>query len=94
MRSRYSAFAVGDEAYLLRTWHSAERPRAPLGLDPAQRWSGLEILGRTGGGLFDTEGTVEFVAHHTHRGHAGAQRENSRFVRQDGAWRYTGPVQA
>ena len=26
MRSRYSAFAVGDAAYLLRTWHPSDRP--------------------------------------------------------------------
>lgn len=28
MRSRYSAFAVGDEAYLLRSWHPTTRPPA------------------------------------------------------------------
>jgi SEC-C motif-containing protein len=36
MRSRYSAFAVGDAGYLLRTWHPARRPRN-LSLDPALR---------------------------------------------------------
>jgi SEC-C motif-containing protein len=88
MRSRFSAFAVGDEAYLLRTWHPSGRPRGPLGLDPDQRWSGLEILDRSGGGLFDAEGTVEFVAHHRR----GALHENSRFVRDDGRWLYVGPI--
>ena len=34
MRSRYSAFAVGDAGYLLRTWHPSGRPQA-LTLDPA-----------------------------------------------------------
>ena len=33
MRSRYSAFAVGDAGYLLRTWHPSRRP-ADLALDP------------------------------------------------------------
>ena len=28
MRSRYSAFAVGDAAYLLATWHPSTRPAA------------------------------------------------------------------
>jgi SEC-C motif-containing protein len=92
MRSRFSAFAVGDEAYLLRTWHPAARPRGPLGLDPEQRWSGLEIIGRGGGGLFDAEGTVEFVAHYTWRGRPDALRENSRFVRDGGHWLYAGPI--
>src|SRR2546429_6760422 len=27
MRSRYSAFAVGDAGYLLRTWYPSARPR-------------------------------------------------------------------
>ena len=41
MRSRYSAFAVGDAGYLLRTWHPSGRPRtlsrpgAPV--DPPRR---------------------------------------------------------
>lgn len=29
MRSRFSAFAVGDAEYLLATWHRATRPRQP-----------------------------------------------------------------
>ena len=37
MRSRYSAFAVGDAAYLLATWHPSTRPPA-LELDPGVRW--------------------------------------------------------
>jgi SEC-C motif-containing protein len=87
MRSRYSAFAVGDTAYLLRTWHPGTRP-ARLRLDPGQEWTGLEILGRTGGGLLTNEGTVEFRAHYRHRGRDGFQQENSRFRREDGRWVY------
>jgi SEC-C motif-containing protein len=33
MRSRYSAFALGEAAYLLSTWHPSTRPRA-LDLEP------------------------------------------------------------
>src|SRR4051794_5105029 len=61
MRSRYSAFAVGDAAYLLRTWHPETRP-GTVGLDSRQEWTGLEVLGRTAGGMLDTEGTVTFRA--------------------------------
>lgn len=85
MRSRYSAFAAGDAAYLLRTWHASTRPRR-LRLDPRERWLGLEVLGRTAGGLFDAEGTVEFRAHAA----SGLVHEDSRFVRDDG-WQYVGP---
>jgi SEC-C motif-containing protein len=88
MRSRFSAFAVGDAEYLLRTWHSSARP-SQLDLDPQVRWTGLEILGRTGGGLFEPTGTVEFRAHHR----AGALHENSRFVRENKQWVYLGPIQ-
>ncbi|WP_344874983.1 YchJ family protein [Allokutzneria multivorans] len=87
MRSRYSAFAVSDEAYLLRTWHPRSRP-STVDFDPRQRWTGLQILSTTGGGVFHTEGTVEFVASYRVRGRAGELRENSDFVRVDGLWVY------
>ncbi len=61
MRSRYSAFAVQDEDYLLRTWAAAARPPA-VDLDPGVRWTGLDILGSTGGTAFHAEGTVDFRA--------------------------------
>src|SRR6476469_2345720 len=61
MRSRYSAFAVGDAGYLLATWHPSTRPRS-LDLDPDVRWTGLEVLASSGGSMLEAEGTVEFVA--------------------------------
>ena len=91
MRSRYSAFAVGDAAYLLDTWHPTTRP-GELDLDPAVRWTGLEVLATTGGGLLMATGTVEFRAHWTAGGERGAQHEHSRFTREDGAWRYVDGV--
>jgi SEC-C motif-containing protein len=87
MRSRYSAFAVGDPAYLLDTWHPSTRPRH-LALDDEVRWTGLQVLATTGGSMLEREGTVEFRA--VHRG--GAQHENSRFVREGGRWYYVDGV--
>jgi SEC-C motif-containing protein len=87
MRSRYSAFAVAHPAYLLTTWHSTTRPGA-LDLDPAVRWTGLDVLATTGGGLLSSTGTVEFRAHYVVRRQAGTQHETGRFVREDGLWRY------
>ena len=86
MRSRYSAFAVGNAGYLLATWHSTTRPRA-LELDPGVRRTRLDGLATTGA-LLAAEGTVEFVAHSVVDGARSAQHENSRFVREDGRWRY------
>lgn len=82
MRSRYSAYAIGDAAYVLATWHPSTRP-ADLHLDDT-RWYRLDILGTTKGGPLDHTGTVEFEAFY--RG--GSQRENSSFVREQGRWYY------
>jgi SEC-C motif-containing protein len=87
MRSRYSAFAVGDAGYLLATWHPATRPGA-LQLDDDVRWTGLDVLATTGGSLLAADGTVEFRASYVRDGRPGAQHENSRFVRDGGQWRY------
>lgn len=87
MRSRFSAFVLGEPGYLLATWHPTTRPRT-LDLDPGVRWTGLEVLGSTGGAMFAAEGTVEFRARYVSAGRAGAQHENSRFVREDGRWYY------
>jgi SEC-C motif-containing protein len=93
MRSRYSAFAVGDAGYLVRTWHPDTRP-ARLRLHPGQRWTGLRIVERERGGLLDREGTVEFRATYVHKGQAGEVHERSRFTRVDGAWLYVGEAPA
>ena len=82
MRSRYSAFVRGDAAYLLASWHPSTRP-ARLDLDARVRWEGLEVLAAAGG-VFDTDGTVEFKARHDR----GVLHERSRFRREDGRWYY------
>ncbi len=87
MRSRYSAFALHDAAYLLASWHPATRP-ATIDFDPDLTWVGLEILATEAGGPNDTSGTVEFRAHHRTAGRSGVLHEVSRFRRQDGPWRY------
>lgn len=87
MRSRYSAFAVGDEEYLRRTWHPTTAPH-DLALDPQQRWYRLEIHDTRAGGLLDDEGIVEFSAYYKHPDGNGVLRERSRFVRVDGEWSY------
>jgi SEC-C motif-containing protein len=84
MRSRYSAYVVGDAGYLLRTWHSTTRP---AGVDAGGGWLRLEVLSASGG-LLDTEGTVRFRGHHLD----GVVEETSRFVRDSGLWVYLGPV--
>ncbi|MBH0054294.1 MULTISPECIES: YchJ family protein [unclassified Salinibacterium] len=91
MRSRYSAYVRGETDYLLQTWHPSTRP-ATLELDADVRWFRLEIVARTGGSMFDSQGTVEFRAHYRNDGSADQQHENSSFVRENGAWLYVDAV--
>jgi len=87
MRSRFSAYALGLDGYLLQTWHPTSRP-AKLLLDADIRWYRLDILGRNRGGMLDSRGTVEFEAFYRSGADRGTQRENSRFVRENSRWFY------
>jgi len=87
MRSRYTAFALGDAGYLRRSWHPSTRP-ASLDIDPEVRWLRLDILAKVGGGPFDQDGIVEFEAVHRDPSGRGVLHERSRFVREDGRWYY------
>jgi SEC-C motif-containing protein len=87
MRSRYSAFALGDAGYLLATWHPSTRPHR-LDLDDDVRWTGLEIRAATGGSLLAADGTVEFRASYVRDRRPGTQHEHSRFLRDGGRWYY------
>ncbi|MBN0040600.1 YchJ family protein [Cellulosimicrobium cellulans] len=94
MRSRYSAFAVGDADYLRATWHPSTRP-ADLELDDDVEWRRLDVVHTEAGGPFDTTGVVEFVAHHRSRAHPadrGRLHEVSRFVREGDRWSYVDGV--
>ena len=87
MRSRYTAFALGDAAYLLATWHPSTRP-AELALDeePRPKWIGLRLKAQAKRDA--TQATVEFVARYRIGGRAHRLHETSRFVCEDGRWYY------
>ncbi|MFI6499740.1 YchJ family protein [Nonomuraea typhae] len=87
MRSRYSAYARGEAAYLLTTWHPRTRP-ATVDFERGLRWDRLEIVATDGGSPIHTEGVVEFRAHFSRAGRTGHMHEVSRFVRDNGAWVY------
>ena len=86
MRARFSAFALGDAPYLLRSWHPSTRP-AQLDLDAGLRWYRLDIERTERGGPFDRDGVVEFTAHYS-GSERGALHETSRFRREHGDWFY------
>ncbi|WP_276807144.1 YchJ family protein [Mycobacterium nebraskense] len=87
MRSRYSAFAYGDAAYLFRTWHPRTRP-ADVTVDPDIAWTGLEVIDTLAGGPDDDRGEVEFNARFESGGRRDRMHERSRFERRAGRWFY------
>lgn len=88
MRSRYTAYVLRREDYLLATWDPATRPDA-LDLDRDRtEWTGLRITERSAGGEADAEGRVRFVASFRMNGAERELREDSRFRREDGRWLY------
>lgn len=87
MRSRYSAYAVGDLDHVFRTWHPRTRPE-DLTPDPGLTWTRLDILGTAAGGEDDEEGEVEFEAHYRTSTGPGVLHERSRFARRAGRWVY------
>ena len=87
MRSRYSAFAMGFDEYLLTTWAASTRPRE-LELDDEVRWRRLQIVDTARGGPDDETGVVEFRAAFRSEDGAGVLHERSRFVREHGRWVY------
>jgi len=91
MRSRYTAFALGAVDYLRSTWHASTRP-IEIAPNPAPTWIGLKVLTTEAGGPEASEGWVEFVARYRIRGRAFRLHERSRFLREDGAWRYVDGV--
>lgn len=89
MRSRYAAYVLGDDAYVLATWAPETRPHdlfAPG--EPRPKWMSLRILG-SGTAPDDRTGEVEFLAIARTPQGAIRMRERSRFRREpDGRWVY------
>lgn len=86
MRSRYSAYVLQLEPYLLATWHPDTRPDT---LDLSQdnmKWLGLEV--RRAETTSPTTAIVEFIARYKVGGmRAERMHETSEFVYTD-AWYY------
>ena len=87
MRSRYTAYTLSREDYLLATWHSSTRPAQPgLAEEAPTKWLGLEVKRHE---QHDADhASVEFIARYKVNGRAHRLHETSRFVREDGRWFY------
>jgi SEC-C motif domain protein len=90
MRSRYTAYVLGETPYLRATWAQETCP-PDLDTDPADpaapRWLGLAVKRHEQPDA--THAIVEFVARYKTGGRASRLHETSRFTRgEDGRWRY------
>ena len=88
MRSRYTAYTLGREDYLLATWYHSTRPASlELAREPHRKWLGLKVRRRNEPRGPDNA-VVEFVARYKVNGRAHRLHEISRFVREAGKWLY------
>lgn len=87
MRSRYTAYVLQLEDYLLQTWHADTRPAAlNLAEDLPAKWLGLQV--RHTKTMSESTATVEFVARYKIGGKAERLHELSQFVRLEDRWYY------
>ena len=89
MRSRYTAYAVGDTEHVWRTWHPRTRPER-VDPPPGLRWLGLTVVRTEAGGPEDRTGVVEFRARFAEGREQGTLHEVSTFERRGGRWFYEG----
>ena len=88
MRSRYTAYAMQNEPYLLHTWEKSKCPkRIDFAKDQAN-WQKLEIINSKKGQEKDLKGIVEFKAVYLLEGEDYVMHEISRFRKVHGHWLY------
>lgn len=87
MRSRFSAYAVGELDHIFRTWHPRTRPD-DVSPAPGVQFVGLTVHAIVAGGEEDDLGIVEFTARLLTPEGADQMRERSRFQRRAGRWVY------
>lgn len=95
MRSRYSAFVLGNIAYLQQSHCSRTRPSKKEKKEIEQwaksvNWLKLEVLKTSKGNLEHTTGTVEFKAFFMEKGEVQVIHENSLFNIENKHWVYVG----
>jgi SEC-C motif-containing protein len=87
MRSRYTAYVLKLEDYLLQTWHPATRPdRLDLNDGAPIKWIGLEV--KNFALSSDTTAIVTFIARYKVNGKAEKMVETSLFELIENRWFY------
>jgi len=86
MRSRYTAYVLLREDYLLITWHSSKRPLTLNLTKDAVKWIKLEVKDYK---QKDTgHATVEFIAYYKIGGRMHRLHEVSSFIYENDRWLY------
>ncbi len=91
MRSRYTAFALGDIDYLMKSWRHSQGLREQTEKWVTEHdWIGLQVMQCRQGGEQQKQGSVEFIAYYRPKGSQErlAHHELSNFERIDGSWFY------
>jgi len=88
MRSRYSAFTLGLDDYIKKSWHQSTCPDNTNFTDDSHQWLGLTIINTVKGQQGDHEGQVHFIARYKINGKAHRIDENSKFIYEQGHWYY------
>jgi SEC-C motif-containing protein len=88
MRSRFTAFAMKDQAYILETWDPTKRPLRVDFPNDAIKWKRLEVVEKKKGGNKDVKGIVEFKAYYVLDNDEYVVNEISRFRKEHGRWHY------
>lgn len=90
MKSRYTAYVLGDVDYLMLSHHSSTRPISEkeeiLNWTESVQWVGLEIVEARA--TLTDEGFVTFKAHFIENGVNNTIFEKSRFIKENNHWTY------
>lgn len=88
MRSRFTAYARRDAAYLLASWDAGKRPASLDFSKETALWHSLQIINCKKGGVTNGKGIVEFKAFYSQDGIEYFMHEISRFVKTGQRWLY------
>ncbi len=92
LRSRYTAFTLGEIDYILATHHSKTRNTVDRSEIEAWSknsvWKGLEILDQAKGSATDEQGEIRFCARFFSEGKDQEHWEHAVFERENGAWKF------
>ncbi|HID03192.1 MAG TPA: hypothetical protein EYP18_08305 [Desulfobacterales bacterium] len=88
MRSRYTAFTLAANDYLLSSWAEETRPETVQAEDGAIQWLNLQIEECEKGAAEDETGLVTFTASFLSSGHLCKLHEKSSFIKENDLWYY------